>query len=228
MDLPPDFKPAAYAKQPRRRFLINAGVIGLFGGVVLNSCSKNASSISPTGYGYDAGPGDAGVYNYLYAIEQVQAAYFALVVASPYPNISDDELNYMKDIHNHDFIHQSFFKKVLGTNSYPVLATDFSAINFTDRTTVLATAKTLKNLSVAAYNGIAYQVKFVDYLVALSKIASVEGRHASAIGNLIKYGQLLDDTSVNLSTSQEIAKTPVDVLPLINSYLKTKITANSL
>jgi len=101
----------------------------------------------------DLAGGDLGVLNYAYALEQLEAAFYTQVIASPYAGMNAYERTLLTDIRNHEVSHREFFKKALGANRIPDLAVNFSAVNFGDRMSVLKTAMTFEDLGVSAYNG---------------------------------------------------------------------------
>ena len=90
----------------------------------------------------DLGEGDIGVLNYAYALEQLEAAYYTQVIDSPYEGISDEETELLTDIRDHEIAHRDFLKEALGDEAIPDLEVDFSAVDFTDRHSVLETART--------------------------------------------------------------------------------------
>src|SRR5476651_604454 len=81
----------------RRSFLRYAGAgaaaIGMFAAA---ACNKNKPS--DTSVGIDVGAGDIGVLNYAYALEQLEAAFYIQVVATPYSGMTAAELSAFTDI----------------------------------------------------------------------------------------------------------------------------------
>src|SRR5579863_3179522 len=88
----------------RRSFLKYAGAgsasVGL---LAMASCHKD-HSVTPTGV--DIGSGDFGVLNYAYALEQLEAAFYIQVVATPYSGISSDEKTMLTAIRDHEVCHR--------------------------------------------------------------------------------------------------------------------------
>ena len=66
----------------------------------------------------------------------------------------------------------------------PGLTPTFDAIDFSSRTSVLATAQVFEDLGVSTYNGARQFMQDDSYLVLAGKIVSVEARHASVISGL--------------------------------------------
>lgn len=214
----------------RRQFLRYAGaamaVTTVAAGAV--SCQKAKSDGT---YGYvDVGSGDTGVLNYALAITQIQAAFYGQVVTSPYGNMSATEQAYFNDMHLHELAHIAALKSALAGYAIASLPYDFSSVNFADRNAVLTAAQTFEDLSVAGYNGIAYQVKTSSSLLLLAKIVSVDARHAAAVRDLLSFNSFVDASVVTTgSTSLENSKTPSQVIPVLNKYLPTEqITINNL
>ncbi len=132
---------------------------------------------------------DAGVLNYAYALEQLEAAYYTLVVQRfTGSGLSAAEQAVLADIRNHEVIHRDFLAGILGSAKIPTLAVDFGAVNFADRVSVLTSAKTFEDAGVAAYNGAGKLLKDAANLLVAGKIVSVEARHAAAVRDLLRSG----------------------------------------
>lgn len=215
----------------RRLFLRYAGLTLTASAVLLEACSKNETVVAvPTTTSVDLGSGDVGILNYAYALEQLEAAFYTQVIATPYAGISDAERDLLTEIRDHEIIHREFFKAALGANAIAGLQVNFAAINFNDRASVLGAAKTFEDLGVAAYNGAGKLIKDVNYLLLAGKIVSVEARHAAAIRSLLspKTASFAGDDVVTPSNGLDGAMTPAMVLPMAQAYVKTTITANNL
>ena len=212
----------------RRLFLRYAGALTA-GGAILSACddTENPTTVlAPV----DLGSGDIGILNYAYALEQLEAAFYTQVIASPYTGITDAEKTLLTDIRDHEIIHREFFKAALGTNAISALVPNFKTINFTDRSSVLNTAKTFEDLGVSAYNGAGPLITDVNYLAIAGKIVSVEARHAAAIRDLLnpKSADFAGDDVVTPSNGLDQTRSPATVLPLAQPFVRTQITANSL
>ena len=197
---------------------------------ISNACKKKNSNSGTV----NLGSGDVGILNYAYALEQLEAAFYSRVVASPYSGISALEMEYMTDIRNHEVAHREFFKAAITgaapASIIPSLEVDFSTINFTSRDSVLATAKAFEDLGVSAYNGagqlLSSTANGTVYLGLAGKIVSVEARHAAIIRNLISNGTFADTTDSNGLDSP--VRTPAQVLDIAKTYIKTKLDASNL
>jgi len=211
----------------RRSFLRYAGVgvagVGLLS--VASSCHKD-HNVTPTAGVTDVGSGDTGVLNFAYALEQLEAAFYLQVIATPYSNMPSIELAYLTDIRDHEVCHREFFKAALATSAIKALTPDFSKIDFTSRAAVLAAAKQFEDLGVTAYDGIAYNITNPAYLTIAGSIVSVEARHAALIGNLLQNGNFVSQDQVD-ANSLNISNKPSAVLAGANNFLKTKVSANS-
>ena len=104
---------------------------------------------------------------------------------------------------------------------------DFASIDFSSRTSVLATAKAFEDLGVSAYNGAGKLITSPDYLVLAGKIVSVEARHAALIRDLITNGTFADNTVIDMNGLDK-SRTPAEVLAIAGTYVKTMINASNL
>lgn len=165
---------------------------------------------------------DIGVLNYAYALEQLEAAFYLQVVAAPYAGITAQELIVLTDLKDHEVAHREFFKVALGSKRIPDVVPDFSAVDFTSRTSVLGTARAFEDLGVAAYNGAAKYLDSDDYLVVAGKIVSVEGRHAAAIRDII---DALSGTRTGAFAPNAFdpALDPKTVIEMADPFIATKI-----
>lgn len=216
-------------KLGRRSFLRYAGVgvAATTGVLAMASCTKHHDDVMPNQNGYDIGTGDLSVLNYAYALEQLEAAFYIQVAATPYSGISGDETALLTDIRDHEVAHRELFKAALGTNATTGgLVVDFSSIDFSSRAKVLAAAQAFEDTGVAAYNGAGYLIQTPDYLTLAGKIVSVEARHASYIRNLVSYGSFADSTILDVN-GMDKQKSVAEVLTIANTYLKVKVSASA-
>ena len=175
------------------------------------------------------GSGDAGILNYAYALEQLEAAFYTQVIGNFYSGATDAEKRILEDIQQHEVAHRDFFKAAIATVAEPIpgLMVDFSSVDFTSRESVLATAKVFENLGVAAYNGAGKLLETPEYLVVAGKIVSVEARHAAVISNLIDpmttaFTDVVDDKGLDR------AFMPSEVLAAADPFILTRIDASNL
>lgn len=218
-------------KGSRRNFLKYTGGATVLATLVLAGCKDdNDSMTNNNGNGVNLGSGDVGILNYAYALEQLEAAFYLTVVDNfSQSDLSSAEKSVLDDLSKHEVAHREFFKKALGTNAIADLEVDFSSIDFSSRTSILATAKAFEDLGVAAYNGAGKYIQNADYLVAAGEIVSVEARHASTIRDLINPMSMdFAGSDVVDSNGLDQAMEPADVLNVAGNYVKTKIDASNL
>lgn len=210
---------------PRRSFLRYAGASAAGVGILAAaSCKKDPIFNNDS---VNVGSGDTGILNYAYAIEQLTMAFFDAVVTTSYNNITADEMALLVDIRNHDTAHRDVVKGVLGSNAIRLLVSNFSSVRFNDRNSVLSTALTLKNMCVSAYNGAAVSIKSADNLTLLSKIVSVEARHASVIANIITMGSFVASPQID-TNGMDVALNFSQTATVANRYLKNPIMVSGL
>lgn len=173
------------------------------------------------------GSGDVGILNYAFALEQLEAAFYTRVLMNPYSGGSAMEMALMADIRDHEIAHREFFKTALGSNGIRDLEFNFDSINFSNRSSVLAAAKTFEDLGVQAYNGAGKLITSPDYLVLAGKIVSVEARHAAWIRDVISNGSFADNTVID-ANGLDMSKMPMDVLTAANTFLVTKVSGANL
>lgn len=212
----------------RRQFLTKAGSATLLSAFVLGACTKDNNDNPGTGGAANVslGSGDTGILNYAYALEQLEAAFYIQVIATPYSGMSSSEKSLLQDIRDHEIAHREFFKAALGTKAIAGLGVNFSSIDFSSRDSVLATAKAFEDLGVSAYNGAGHLISDPNYLTLAGKIVSVEARHAAYIRDMISYGSFA--ATVVDSNGLEISKSPTEVLAVASAYVSTKIDASQL
>ncbi len=216
---------ASAPNMARRSFLRYAGAGAASVGLLAAGCHKNERGTGTVNGGVDIGSGDIGILNFAYALEQLEAAFYIQVVATPYSGMSSLEMSYMTSIRDHEVLHREFFKAALGANAIKGLTPDFSSVNFTDRTSVLAQAKAFEDTGVTAYDGAGYLIQNPDYLTLAGKIVSVEARHAALIRDLIAPGSFAGSDVVD-SNGLNATLTIAQVLTIANKYLKTKVSAS--
>lgn len=208
----------------RRKFF---GIMGAGTALMVTAAACKKTNIGGSNSGVNLGSGDPGILNYAYALEQLEAAFYTQIIKTPYSGISTMEMSYLTDVRDHEIAHREFFKAALGAGAIQALEVNFSSIDFTNRTSVLGTAKAFEDLGVSAYNGAGKLLVNPDYLTLAGKIVSVEARHAALIRDLITPGTFADMTAVD-SNGLDKERTPKEVLSIAGAFLKTKLNANNL
>lgn len=212
----------------RRNFLKLGGIGLAMAGLALVGCDNNDDFQMVDNQVFDLGKGDVGVLNYAYALEQLEADFYTKVVNSFYSGISSIEKELFTDLYHHELIHRDFFKAAISgvtSNVLPTLEFQYPNVNFSNRSSVLATAKALEDTGVAAYNAAGKYITDPNYLVIAGKIVSVEARHASAIRNLINPGSAdFSGDDVIDANGLDVAKEPKDVVMAAGGFIKTPFT----
>lgn len=231
-----DLDQPLYSPIKRRSFFMYAGATAGATALVLAGCSKSDSTPGTV----SVGSGDAGVLNYAYALEQLEAGFYtALRTGTYYTGLgaTSAEKLILDDLYYHEVIHRDFFKTAItAAMATPIkaLTPDFSKINFNDRTSVLGTAKAFEDLGVAAYNGAGQYITSPTYLYIAGKIVSVEARHAAIIRDLVSEGTFVGNDILTLTTastssvatnnspansSLERSMSPSEVIAVANTFL---------
>ena len=195
--------PSLYIPIKRRSFFMYAGATAGATALVLAGCKNGEDNNNPSVT--DVGSGDGGILNYAYALEQLEAAFYAQVkTGAYYAGASAAEKQIFDDLALHEAIHRDFFKAAISATAGVTLLKDlvpnFSTINFGDRTQVLQAAQTFEDTGVAAYNGAGRFITGNPYQALAGKIVSVEARHSALIRDLRQYGTFVDSTIVNTFT----------------------------
>lgn len=213
----------------RRSFIKYAGASAGVAALVISGCDDDDGT--KDNGGVNLGSGDTGILNYAYALEQLEAAFYATVVAqSSFTMVfSAKEQAILTDIRDHEIAHRDFLKTALGGNAIQDLEVDFGSVNFGNRESVLMTARTFEDLGVSAYNGAGNLLVDANLLLVAGKIVSVEARHAAAIRDLLnpKSTDFAGDTVVD-ANGFDGALTPSEVLNAADPFIKTKINGNNL
>ena len=229
-----------YTPIKRRSFFMYAGATAGATALILAGCAKD-DTVSP-GPGASGtvmlGNGNLSVLQYAYALEQLEAAFYAQVVKTPASDFMAGELAYFTNVAAHEAIHRDFFKAAItnvakGT-PIPGLTPNFSSINFSSRASVLGAAKTFEDLGVSAYNGAGKLITASSdglgaaYLTLAGKIVSVEARHAAYIRDLITPGSFAADDQVDPTYGLDMTNTPQVVIMAAQTFIVEKIDASSV
>lgn len=219
------------SKNPRRLFLRKAGFGLATAGLFLAGCDDD-DDIVIMDDAVDLGSGDLGVLNYAYALEQLEAAFYAQVLAGGYYADASAEVRRVFDnLEAHERAHREFFAAAIATVGTPIpaLEVDFSSIDFDSEASVLGTAQTFEDLGVSAYNGAGRLIENPDYLLVAGKIVSVEARHAAAIRDLNSDSPTaFADSEVVDNQGLDVARSPSEVLSMASAFIATPINASNL
>jgi hypothetical protein len=226
--LPTTSLAALHAATSRREFL---RVLGLGGAIALlpaiaAACDSNSTTEPGNGIPGSGNPvlidfaqGDVAIVQLGSVMEQIEADFYSRVVSAfETSNIAASDQTVLTDIRNHELAHRAFLEATLGADAQRPITTTFRGVSFADRTAVLTAARTLEDLGIATYGGAAQYLTSTTTLLALAKIASVEGRHSSTIRDL------LDPKSVNFSPAATAdAWRPAKSALTIQNYLVDKL-----
>ncbi|MBD2714570.1 ferritin-like domain-containing protein [Microvirga sp. STR05] len=215
----------------RRSFFMYAGATAGATALLLSGCDDDDDDNNMSPGTVSLGSGDVGVLNYAYALEQLEAAFYAQVISNAgfntaFPDAA--ERTALTAIAKHEAIHRDFFKAAIPAASViPALNPNWGTLNFGDRTQVLATAKTFEDLGVAAYNGAGALIQDPTYLLLAGKIVSVEARHAAFIRDLISNGSFADSTTVD-ANGLDKAMTVAQVLAAAQPFIKETLNGDNV
>ena len=168
--------------------------------------------------------------NYAYALEQLEAAFYTQVMATPFSGMTAAETEILGDLKLHEIAHRDFLKAALGSSAIIALTVNFSSIDFSSRASVLATAKAFEDLGVSAYNGAGKLIVDPNYLLIAGKIVSVEARHAAAIRDLLNpnSADFAGDDVVTVAQGLDMERTPAQVLAIAAPYITNQLDASHL
>jgi Ferritin-like domain len=171
-----------------RRNLMKWGLCG-FGSLMLATLPKIAVAQSSRSSTLTFNADDIGILNFALLLEELEAAFYAAVVASG--KVTDNkEREYMRVLGAQEAAHVTFLRSVLGDQT--LFATDDISFRqdgldaiLSDRNKILNTAVALEDVGVHAYNGAGTSLKNPTYLLAAGSIVSVEARHAAGVRSLL-------------------------------------------
>ena len=222
------FAQPLYTPIKRRSFFMYAGATAGATALVLAGCSKDSDTATPSNT-VSLGSGDVGVLNYAYALEQLEAAFYAQVVKTPASDFTATQLLYFQEVAKHEALHRDFFKAAINRDAPGQIIGDltpvFTTIDFTKAASVLGAAKTFEDTGVAAYNGAGKLIKTAAYLVVAGQIVSVEARHASIIRDFVALGTFSDTADSNGLDSKML---PAEILPLVQPYIAQTIDGSKV
>ena len=180
----------------RRSFL---RLVGLGGAIALlprfvSACDSDEATNPTDGIAGSGNPliidfaqGDVAILQYALVLEHVEAEFYSRVVSAfGGSNITAADQAVLTEIRDHELAHREFLRGTLGADGAFTTTSTFSGVNFADRAEVLAAARTLENLGIAAYNGAVQYLTSPANVLSLAKIVSVEGRHAATIADLLE------------------------------------------
>jgi hypothetical protein len=167
----------------------------------------------------DFASGDTAILQLASVMEQIQADFYSRAVAAfATSTITAAEQTVLTEIRDHELAHRAFLDGTIGADASRTATPTFRGIDFADRVAVLTAARAIEDLGIATYNGAAQYLTGSDTLLAVAKIVSVEGRHASAIRDLQE-----PKSAAFSPTSSDDAWRPTKSAITIQSYLVDKL-----
>jgi hypothetical protein len=207
-----------YDLSRRRFFQLAGGIAGA--GLLLSAASCRRTPPSDT----YVGEGDIALLNYLYIMKQVTVNFYAQAVATPYYGITKEETVLQIDLRDQEIVHREYLKKILATNAVKDITTELSAVTFADKKSFLTHASALEDLCVGAYSGVIRVIKNNELILTLAKMASVDGRHAGYVHDLLSHNSFgaLDNNALD----KVIA--PLSGFNTMQQYIQTKFDTSKL
>ena len=175
----------------RLDFFKKAGVAGgavLGGGALLGALVPGAAMAAGGGRPPNSfGKGDIGILNFALTLEYLEAEFYKEAKENDRKKsfVKGDEQIFLDVTFRDEKAHVKFLKEALGKKAVSKPKFDFGKTT-SDRKLFLKTSFALENTGVHAYLGQVANVKDPGILTAASTIATIEARHASVIGLLLK------------------------------------------
>lgn len=165
---------AAAEQHSRRAFLRRSGLAA--GGVVA------ASGLAlPSGAMGATPKGDVAIANFALTLEYLESAFYAS--ALKHAGLTGEHKRLARTVHQHEAAHVAALKKMLGSAAVKRPSFDFGSA-VTSQSAFTATAITLEDTGVQAYQGQAAFIKSDAVFKAALSIHPVEARHAAWIRNI--------------------------------------------
>ena len=210
-----------YDVSRRRFFQLAGGIAGA--GILFSACHKTTG---PTDI--YIGSGDTALLNYLYILQQVEAAFYTQAVVTNYYGITASELQLLTDVRDQEIAHREFLKSVLGTDAIISINTAFPGVTFADRTSVLTNAAQLEDLVISGFLGAAPLFSTTWYALYLGKMVTAEARQSAYFRDVLNYNTFADATVVG-SNGLGNANSPSAVLGIAETnYILTRFDSRKL
>ena len=163
---------------------------GLAGGAVMGSGALLAA-LTPAGAmaagkgrpPASFGKGDIGILNYALTLEYLEAAFYNEAKKNKVARGAQQSA-FLKTTQTDENAHVAFLKKALGKKAVSAPKVDFG--DATSKGKWLPTAYALENTGVHAYSGQVLNISNPAYVAAAASILTIEARHASVAGLLLK------------------------------------------
>lgn len=207
----------------RRKFLGYAGgVAGV--ALLLDACKKDDETIITEPGAMDLGTNDEGLLNYIFVLQQIEAAFYTKVTVDSLDSIPATDAPVFKEIRDHEIAHREVLRNYLeGTGT--VVDVDFSSIDFTSLTSVLENAEFIENIVAASMIEAGRLLVTPHNVELVAKMASVEVRHATTMSNMRSLGNFFGPVD---ASGSEPGSLPSNTITIMNKFLKTKVSGNRL
>ncbi|OON67931.1 hypothetical protein B0919_14765 [Hymenobacter sp. CRA2] len=212
--------------------------------MLLTACGDDPVKPATGTPGLELGSGDAGLLSYVFLLKRFATGFYQAALTTPAADLTAADLAILRDVNRHEIIHREMLVQVFQKNSlvdaptigllqgvaftYPT-----ATFTITTRQGVLAGARLIEDLSVAALAGTAKLVtSSVVYFPLLMKMLAVDSRHAATMRDLVQPGSFAGPDAVASTGSQAGLNqilTPAAALTELNKYTNGVIlTGNSL
>jgi len=178
----------------RLGFLKKAGLAGgavMGSGALLGALSPAGAMAAGKGKGRPPasfGKGDVGILNFALTLEYLEAAFYNEATANNKKSsfLKNKQAQvFLKTVTADENAHVAYLKKALGSKAVAAPKVDFGATTSSEAAFV-KTAVALENTGVHAYSGQALNIVSPSTAAAALSIWSIEARHASVAGLLLK------------------------------------------
>jgi rubrerythrin len=177
----------------RLSFLKKAGLAGgaVMGGGALLGALTPATGMAASGKGRPPakfGAGDVGILNFALTLEYLEAAFYNEATANQKKKTFIKEKQaqvFLKTVTADENAHVAYLKKALGSKAVAAPKVDFGGTTSSEASFV-KTAVALENTGVHAYSGQALNIETPATVAAALSILTIEARHASVAGLLLK------------------------------------------
>jgi rubrerythrin len=130
--------------------------------------------------------GDVKILNYALTLEYLEAAFYA--EANAKGKLNGIAATFAQVVGAHEAAHVAALEKALGSQAVKKPSFDFKGTTGSEKT-FLATAKTLEDTGVSAYQGQAGNIKAAPVLATAGSILAVEARHAAWVRDILGAGK---------------------------------------
>jgi hypothetical protein len=176
----------------RAAFLKKAGLAGgavVGGGALLTALTPAAAMAAGKGRPpAKFGKGDVGILNFALTLEYLEAAFYNEATANQNKKtfIKDKQAQvFLKTVTADENAHVAYLKKALGSKAVAAPKVDFGGTT-SQEAAFIKTAVALENTGVHAYSGQALNFAAPANVAAALSILTIEARHASVAGLLMK------------------------------------------